>query len=109
MSQQLGQARIGQGSPRGAAIKAKGFVAMKELSAYKAAYKYNQTHAYVMVFSDHQGDGGIYGIQVFDKTVQSDLDSNGDSGETLDFHVECGFAYSITKVTYMTVDLYVLN
>lgn len=215
------------------AIKAKGFVAMTEFSAYKAAYKYNQTNAHVMVFSDHQGDGGIYGIQVFDKTVQSnlkkllmpsecnydanvkslaqiqmvdytnafraykglslmtrsktgtaqacsekmaaagkwtvdspsreyfednygncylgneftgyncadafstivymidlpkdnsgtvssiykyltadkasDLDSNGDSGETLDFNVECGFAYSTKKETYMTVDLYVLN
>ena len=215
------------------AIKAKGFVAMTEFSAYKAAYKYNQTNAHVMVFSDHQGDGGIYGIQVFDKTVQSnlkkllmpsecnydanvkslaqiqmvdytnafraykglslmtrsktgtaqacsekmaaagkwtvdspsreyfednygncylgneftgyncadafstivymidlpkdnsgtvssiykyltadkasDLDSNGDSGETLDFNVECGFAYSTKKETYMAVDLYVLN
>lgn len=54
-------------------IKANGFVAMTEFSAYEAAYKYVQSNAFVTVFSDHQGDGGIYGIQVFDKTLEKNL------------------------------------
>lgn len=54
-------------------IKTNGFVEMTEFSAYEAAYKYIQTNAFVTAFSDHQGDGGIYGIQIFDKTLSSNL------------------------------------
>lgn len=54
-------------------IKSNGFAEMTEFSAYEAAYKYVQDNAFVTVFSDHQGDGGIYGIQIFDKTLGSNL------------------------------------
>lgn len=54
-------------------IKSNGFVKMTEFSVYEAAYKYVQSNAFVTVFADHQGDGGIYGIQIFDKTLNSNL------------------------------------
>lgn len=50
------------------------FSSMQVKYVYEAGYQYSDNGAYITVFSDHQGDGKIYGIQVFDKTLASKLD-----------------------------------
>lgn len=50
------------------------FSSMQRKYVYEAGYQYSDNGAYITVFSDHQGDGKIYGIQVFDKTLASKLD-----------------------------------
>ncbi len=51
-------------------LKGKGFENLGE--GYNAAYKYNTGSAIVIAYIDFQGDGGTYGVQVFN--AQYDLD-----------------------------------
>ena len=41
---------------------------------YEAGYQYEKGNAYVNAFVDHQQNGGVYGVQVFDKTLASQVD-----------------------------------
>lgn len=56
-------------------LKADGFSSMSAKFNYEAGYQYSNSTAYITAFVDHQGDGGVYGVQIFDKTLASKLDN----------------------------------
>ena len=56
------------------ALKGRGFSDMSRFD-YEAGYQYDKGSAYVNAFVDHQGKGGVYGVQIFDKTLNSKLDN----------------------------------
>lgn len=54
-------------------LQGRGFKTMSRF-AYEAGYQYEKGNAYVNAFVDHQQNGGVYGVQVFDKKLNSKLD-----------------------------------
>lgn len=51
-----------------------GFTSMSRFD-YEAGYSYEKGSAFVNAFVDHQGGGGVYGVQIFDKSLNSKLDN----------------------------------
>ena len=80
---------------QGSASGLSGFKTMKSYD-YEAGYTYTTDSAYVDAFVDHQGNNGVYGVQIFDKNLATKLD-NLIKPENLINNYDTGVADTISK------------
>lgn len=80
---------------QGSASGLSGFKTMKSYD-YEAGYTYTTDRAYVDAFVDHQGNNGVYGVQIFDKNLATKLD-NLIKPENLINNYDTGVADTISK------------
>ena len=77
----------------------RGFKSMSRFD-YEAGYQYEKGNAYVNAFVDHQQNGGVYGVQVFAKTLASQLDK-------LIIPKYCTYTSDVTKTMQWEMEDYV--
>ena len=80
---------------QGSASGLSSFKTMKSYD-YEAGYTYTTDSAYVDAFVDHQGNNGVYGVQIFDKKLATRLD-NLIKPENLINNYDAGVADTISK------------
>lgn len=80
---------------QGSASSLSSFKTMKSYD-YEAGYTYTTDSAYVDAFVDHQGNNGVYGVQIFDKSLAKKID-NLIKPENLINNYDTGVADTISK------------
>lgn len=80
---------------QGSASGLSSFKTMKSYD-YEAGYTYTTDSAYVDAFVDHQGNNGVYGVQIFDKSLANKID-NLIKPENLINNYDTGVADTISK------------
>lgn len=80
---------------QGSASSLSSFKTMKSYD-YEAGYTYTTDSAYVDAFVDYQGNNGVYGVQIFDKSLANKID-NLIKPENLINNYDTGVADTISK------------